>query len=105
MIEQIDCSDEWKDVFISAGFSEDTLECYKNVPGVRPLLFDDYMDSTLGPDVAFRICALRETFEESGVLIVKSKEGSTIPGLSPAEILHWRKRVHNNSSLFLEMCR
>ncbi|XP_028410920.1 nucleoside diphosphate-linked moiety X motif 19-like isoform X2 [Dendronephthya gigantea] len=69
---------------------------------------------SLPAHVGFRICAIRETFEESGVLLVRSlrdqDEGGRSAGLvrkmlSDDEIKSWRGKIHSNSSLFIELCR
>ncbi len=50
-------------------------------------------------NIAFRICALRETFEESGVLL-----SSTPLSASESELASWRPRVHEDPANFLRMC-
>lgn len=68
--------------------------------------------------MAFRICAIREVFEEAGVLLVRDNEDvaskmDLLPGtFSPAvKVLpkgiseKWRKRVHSNAEEFATMCR
>eukprot|EP00842_Homolaphlyctis_polyrhiza_P004418 jgi/Hompol1/4978/HPOL_002315-RA len=50
----------------------------------------------IGPHVA--IAALREAFEESGVLL------NTFPSiLAPSEIKSWRSRVHQDASQFIQL--
>lgn len=66
--------------------------------------------AALPDDVAFRICAIRETFEEAGVLLLR-------PRASPAAAPHpgrafplqeglgtWRDRVHRDPHHFLRLC-
>nr|XP_060644003.1 acyl-coenzyme A diphosphatase NUDT19 [Anolis sagrei ordinatus] len=76
-------------------------------------------------DLAFRLCAIRETFEEAGLLLVterdqaeaaiaasSSPEGFT-PRLLPPEQLpltgpelaEWRRKVQRQPGLFLALCR
>lgn len=68
-------------------------------------------------DVAFRICAIRETFEEAGVLLlVPDLEAAKRPPgparllpaerLPPAaELAEWRRRVQRQPASFLQLCR
>lgn len=46
---------------------------------------------------ALRICALRETFEEIGILITNPKSKSR---LGKEALSEWRKRVYKDPSLF-----
>ena len=63
--------------------------------------------------IGFRICAIRETFEESGVLLVRSlkdneQEGSgdlVRKALNDNEVKSWREKVHTDSSFFIKLCR
>jgi len=66
-------------------------------------------------DIALRLTALRESFEEVGILICTSqtefKEWDTKSChprtllLQPGERSEWQHRVHNDASQFLELCR
>ena len=69
-------------------------------------------------EVALRICAIREMFEESGVLIARDRDQSQemmayMPGsISPAVMSmseecasQWRNRIHINAKNFIAMCR
>ncbi|VTJ62931.1 Hypothetical predicted protein [Marmota monax] len=70
----------------------------------------------LPDDVAMRICAIRETFEEAGVLLLRprgSLQGSEPPGparepglaLAPPQGLDaWRARVRRDPRHFLRLC-
>lgn len=50
-------------------------------------------------EIAFRINAIRETFEETGIFL--SHGGQTSHSVS----LNWRSRVHSDPNEFLKMCR
>lgn len=67
-------------------------------------------------EIAFRICAIRETFEESGLLFLtsdpKSKEHG-LPGircecvaslLSNQQVEVWRNKVRENADQFFNLC-
>lgn len=53
-------------------------------------------------NIAYRICGVRETFEESGILMQKSAAGSSNPAYS--KILHdWRLSINKDDSKFIAM--
>jgi len=81
---------------------------------VSPLLPDSERPATflerppagheLPPELGFRLAALRETFEETGVLLTRSVAG--VPGLLPAALAaEWRPRVHQQPDQLLHLAR
>lgn len=74
----------------------------------RPLLMspeskESGSSSSLPRDIAFRICALRETFEESGILLhTKLTDGTTSNKIPEQDLMKWRPLVHDGmtSELF-----
>lgn len=50
--------------------------------------------------MAFRLCALRETFEESGLLLTCNADRH----VPEADLAEWRPRVHAEPGKFIEMC-
>ncbi|KAM5296204.1 acyl-coenzyme A diphosphatase NUDT19 isoform 2-T2 [Glossophaga mutica] len=63
------------------------------------------------PDyVAFRICAIRETFEEASVLLLRPRASRTVepgPGRAlsaPEGLATWRARVRRDPRQFLHLC-
>lgn len=117
VLDKADYAPEWMNVFsqlastkapFSSLVSSHKLPLYSKVP----------IESPVVGEVAFRICAIREMFEEAGVLLVRDKSDvppllDLLPGaFSPAvKILpeatreHWRTRVHNNAMEFLTLCK
>lgn len=70
------------------------------------------LQSPLPPDLSLRITAIRETFEETGVLLLTNSPNKTNSNgsltnndLSPIELSEWREKVHSNGSNFIELCR
>ncbi|KAI9595707.1 hypothetical protein BDF19DRAFT_441320 [Syncephalis fuscata] len=53
-------------------------------------------------DLAYRICALRETFEESGILIT---EPSIAGRFSDEQLVEWRKEVYADPQAFFNICK
>ena len=78
---------------------------------------DAKVDPPIPNEIAFRISAIRETFEESGVLAVRSfnsktPDASTCCGsmqiqdvLSQDEVKSWSEAVIKNPSSFIDLCR
>ncbi|XP_071612881.1 acyl-coenzyme A diphosphatase NUDT19 [Heliangelus exortis] len=76
------------------------------------------LGSPLPGEVAFRICAIRETFEEAGILLLVPGPGpGPAAGSGPAPLLpeellppaaelsEWRRRVQEEPGSFLQLCR
>lgn len=55
--------------------------------------------------VSLRITAIREAFEECGILLCKKTENNDSLSLSSADEKVWRKKIHNSASEFLNFCR
>ncbi|KAJ3145632.1 Nucleoside diphosphate-linked moiety X motif 19, mitochondrial [Geranomyces variabilis] len=51
-------------------------------------------------NLSYFIAAIRETFEESGVLLTQPA-----PQMSSANLQTWRKKVHSDPRLFIEFCK
>ncbi|XP_063738162.1 nucleoside diphosphate-linked moiety X motif 19 [Eleginops maclovinus] len=127
-VHSSDFSSEWLDIFKSfSNFSNFGLGKVTQPLETRPPMFAtdrQKLGSPIPGEVAFRICALRETFEESGVLLVVPKleengllksiedKGDTAQGqhykvndLCGTELTKWRALVNQNPSNFIRMCR
>ncbi|XP_061188423.1 acyl-coenzyme A diphosphatase NUDT19-like [Saccostrea echinata] len=118
--EDADFSTEWLDLYKKFGVSE-SQELLKSltVSGEGPPMFSRRRNpeyEQIPSELAFRICAIRETFEESGVLIARKFEDKTalknnfpqqpISGTSyHLESDEWRKRVDRNPEEFIRMCQ
>ncbi|XP_029624457.1 acyl-coenzyme A diphosphatase NUDT19 [Salmo trutta] len=129
IVDPSDFSSQWLDLFKSFRSSLNFgLGFVKQPPKTRPPIFSTdrkKLGSPVPGDVALRICAVRETFEESGVLLVVSKEEESIllnnnienNRYSPSELTRitdlcdeselakWRVLVNENPSNFIRMCR
>ncbi|XP_010878922.1 nucleoside diphosphate-linked moiety X motif 19 [Esox lucius] len=128
LVESSDFSSEWLEVFKSfRRLPNFGLGFVKQPPETRPPIFaTDRMKlgSPIPGDVGFRICAVRETFEESGVLLIvpkyeerhllnsiEKKTGgppeltTTTDICNKDELAKWRALVNENPSNFIKMCR
>lgn len=123
LCEQCDFSPEWWDVFATVGATKDALlhDVCSRAKGPRPPMIAKPItlshnnlrpEEHLPGDLAYRISAIRETFEETGVLLLASAppHGGTS---ATAEVLAggtvdeslWRQRLRENPANFLQLCR
>lgn len=103
--EKADYSNDWMQLFKRSfsKFDKDFAPLV-NVQGPRPPLIKK-STTDIPSEVALRICAIRETFEESGVLLLRSLTDKHESNLDVQEIQYWRKQVYTNASNFFIMCR
>ena len=95
----------WAEVFRKfASRSHEEVIAPASATRRRPLLMqgeeEDGGGGLLPLDAAFRLCAIRETFEESGIFVGTNREAA-----SSEELRGWRDRVHKDPSALLELCR
>lgn len=122
MIDDHDFSQDWLELF---RFNTPTelmdLLSYGKVGSPIYSRERDAEFSTVPAEIGLRITAIRETFEESGVLLARSCEdleqngthelGKPSPGnifnnnVSEGDLQKWREKVNGNSSEFLNMCK
>ena len=70
------------------------------------IYYDQVQNSSLlEREVAFRINAIRETFEETGVMLAVNDNSSSSFILEDLDLSDWRSRVHDNPSDFIMMCK
>ncbi|XP_017033653.1 acyl-coenzyme A diphosphatase NUDT19 [Drosophila kikkawai] len=112
-----DESPEWLRYFSSFGITAEQLKILTHdQQSPRPEFLSG--GQHLSKDIALRLTALREAFEEVGILICVSRDSfnnwdSTAKGLPPRALLldpisdrtEWQRRVHNDASQFLELCK
>lgn len=106
-IEVADFGAEWWAVFAKLGHSRDSVRgITANIEKPRPAIFAeplvlnkldaDARADALPADIALRIAAIRETFEETGVLLVRGQQ----PDISLKE---WQQRVHDDATQFVKL--
>lgn len=123
VVDDADFSPKWLQYFEKLGIKNLSQFGWAHMEGKQRAgpLAASREPGLLPNDVAFRICAIRETFEESGILIadtpanvmqsisnVENKQFSPAtlhPDLSPEEFLEWRDRVYKDANQFLVMCQ
>uniref|UniRef100_A0A2M3ZIG2 Nudix hydrolase domain-containing protein n=1 Tax=Anopheles braziliensis TaxID=58242 RepID=A0A2M3ZIG2_9DIPT len=102
-----DDSSEWLSLFRKHSVQHRDLEQLTTVAGPRAYIFQTTQDDTLDRNISLRLCALRESFEELGVLLVANRPEQSMNGFSRAEyqfeIDRWQKEVHDGQTDFLQL--
>ena len=114
-----DFSAGWTHLFHSMGKEwKKSLYDFFTCDSTHSSMFNRVRDeafSEIPSEVAFRICAIRETFEESGILLTRKLDevvgqkpwsiASMASSCSDQDVLSWwRRRVNDDASQFLHMC-
>ena len=110
VVQEIDHSGDWHAVYEKVTGRHLTDINFKLSPAASRS-----SHGTLPPDVAYRICAIRETFEESGLLLATngdlllSSQEPFIVSCSADELMKaaadQRQKVEQKPEYFLQMCR
>ena len=99
VVDPSDVSLIWNDHFKSLSSSVDAVILPESAK--RPPILTQ-RGGELRREVSLRITAIRETFEESGILLANPKKNVTA---AIHELPLWRTRIMKDGRLFLEMCR
>lgn len=110
-VDVADSSREWRELFNECGLGK-----YVSEPVIREdrkiNIFENPRKDEIPRTMSLRITGIREVFEESGVLLCKSRNAhsSARPSklascLSGHEIQKWQKKVQTNASEFINLCR
>ncbi|XP_053673430.1 acyl-coenzyme A diphosphatase NUDT19-like [Anopheles nili] len=82
------------------------------VSGPRPFIFETESSEVLDRNISLRLCAIRETFEELGILLApsegdKSKRpgyGTVTEGGKWLDVTSWQKEIHDGRKQLRELC-
>ena len=109
-----DYSSDWKPLLerVTKRRMTDIAQDFHIKAGVRPPIISDFMGNrsdVLPADIAFRICAIRETFEECGILLLTDWQQS-FPKHCWYQVdadtkATYQRRVRDSADEFLTMCR
>ena len=118
--DNADFSSEWLDIFRNVCDTNRLFEFVKT-GGEGPYMFSRSRPEEfehIPSELAFRICAIRETFEESGVLLVRDSKRAksassnesdetlgSVAKLDENVTMEWRKRVDKDPKEFIVMCK
>jgi len=99
VVDQGDMAEAWLSLYRDLG-QEDSLASLDIQDRPRPLVMVPREGEAVPRHLALRLTAIRETFEESGVLLL---QGS--PTLHPELLAEWRGRVQREPGLMVDLCR
>lgn len=114
VLDAADCSADWLRLFAPRhgpprfGLSPATPRraSFPGLPDAKP----DGDPAALPDDATLRICAIREAFEEAGVLLLRPRDSAPGPPEParalppPPDLASWRSRVRNDPRHFLQLC-
>ncbi|RWS06891.1 Nucleoside diphosphate-linked moiety X motif 19-like protein, partial [Dinothrombium tinctorium] len=119
-VETADYSSRWWSVFENIGiYKVDLLSKFGNINGPRPPMITDpitvknaHIDGSFLPsDIALRIAAIRETFEETGILLLtfnRESPSSQTPlsdlDETEVDLATWREKVREDPAAFIDLC-
>ncbi|XP_026486584.2 acyl-coenzyme A diphosphatase NUDT19-like [Vanessa tameamea] len=105
--EEADASERWLHLLGSFGFDQSDFETLHRAGApITPI----FADNPIKRHIALRITAIRETFEELGLLICSSKHKTSkidywANFISDIDLKYWQKRVSENPSELLNLCK
>ncbi|XP_058793657.1 acyl-coenzyme A diphosphatase NUDT19-like isoform X2 [Phymastichus coffea] len=110
VIEPADADLKWQNLFKHYSYNESNFKSLLPKSAKRPEIFRN-VQNELPREVSLRIRAIRETFEECGILLCTNAPDSTTTEkivdpfkLSKSEIEFWQRRVHSSPKEFYVMC-
>lgn len=105
VVSKADFAQGWIDLFRECGHSKTAMDCLSMEGRPRPFLMEAEEGEAVPRHVAFRLAAIRETFEESGILLLSQDTEGRIPVLTPELVEQWRPKVHKEPEQMLNLCR
>lgn len=108
-----DFTEEWNDIFKRNNYSN-KFSRLLNTSKPQPSAYTSNISpEIIPPELAFRICAIRETFEESGILLLTDYNGKEIVLDDPTHNLggefgtlqRWRDKINEDDNNFLKLFR
>ncbi|XP_054003130.1 acyl-coenzyme A diphosphatase NUDT19-like isoform X1 [Hylaeus anthracinus] len=110
VVDPSDADLKWHNLFHTFGFDNNSFASLAPNTAVRPRIFKP-RPNELPREVSLRITAIRETFEECGILICKNSredhkhsEWSQHIEISENELHSWQEKVHNDATEFYSLC-
>ena len=108
-----DSSQEWLNLYDQYGLKKYVFEIVTSLPRKysKISIFEGQREDEILKSVSLRITGIRETFEETGVLLCKNKHAhASQPArwasyLSGHEIKNWQKKVQEDANEFISLCR
>lgn len=108
-VDSADANLKWCEHFATFGLNDKLASLVPKTVS-RPQIFRA-RENELLREVSLRITAIRETFEECGLLICRRDKGSVSSGwaepisIPEGELKTWQNKVHNNATEFFNLCQ
>lgn len=110
VFDKTDESPEWLDFFKKHNVNVDTLTPPSNAK--RPFIFNDTGSNLISRHVSLRINAIRETFEEMGIVLCRDGASQSTTSSSIGNFYHTKSldipsiqyKIHNNHKSLLSFC-
>ncbi|KAM3967614.1 acyl-coenzyme A diphosphatase NUDT19 [Aphomia sociella] len=104
--EPFDDSDQWLSLFKSFGYTDDDFALFHSTGTSTPI----FQPNPILRHIALRITAIRETFEEVGLLICSkdrknnrsSLQATTLPDV---DVNFWQKQISKSPEQLLNLCK
>ncbi|XP_057290451.1 acyl-coenzyme A diphosphatase NUDT19-like isoform X2 [Hydractinia symbiolongicarpus] len=108
-----DFTEEWNDIFKRNNYSNKFSRLLNTTKPQPSAYTSNISPGRIPPELAFRICAIRETFEESGILLLTDYNGKEIVLDDPTHNLggefgtlqSWRDKINEDDNNFLKLFR
>ncbi|KAH0549108.1 nucleoside diphosphate-linked moiety X motif 19-like isoform X2 [Cotesia glomerata] len=117
VVEPADADFKWKSLYKKFGFNDNHFlsllpnnnnNSTASSSKLKPIIFEAQSPNELPREVSLRITAIRETFEECGILIAASNGKNSAHAqhytITGKKLVDWQKKVHANAAEFYEMC-
>lgn len=106
--EPSDADLKWNKLFSGFGFDSNSFTALFPKSIARPPIFKARRNE-LPREISLRITAIRETFEESGVLMCRrAAEKGTLTEWAECMVVddmkNWQGKIHNDATQFYKMC-
>ncbi|KAK4872220.1 hypothetical protein RN001_016344 [Aquatica leii] len=104
-----DTSKEWLNIFDNFGFPLETF-LSSNPITTKPPIFLPQNPNEIPRCLSLRITAIRETFEECGILICRNNTSKTSERYNWSnhttldDVAMWQQKIHKNPNEFLNLC-
>ncbi|XP_073958156.1 acyl-coenzyme A diphosphatase NUDT19 isoform X2 [Choristoneura fumiferana] len=105
--EPVDASEDWLRLFKAFGFDQSHFEAFHR-PGAPATPI--FQDNPVKRHISLRITAIRETFEELGLLLCckqhqKDRSSPWACVLPIADVKQWQQQISKNPSELLNLCK
>ncbi|XP_020287428.1 nucleoside diphosphate-linked moiety X motif 19-like [Pseudomyrmex gracilis] len=107
-IDPSDADLKWRELFANFGFDDNSFASLR--PKIVTPIFQP-RPNELPREISLRITAIRETFEECGVLMCRHKRDAAASSnwikemsVPKSELELWRNKVHNDAKEFITLC-